>query len=219
MAHLPITYESQKQYVEKAKDIADFEREGICKICEKDLEHDRGLYIVCPTAGCETVTHMACLSKHFINEQNRDDLVPISGKCPGCDTELRWIDLVKELSLRMRGQKEVQNLLKAKRVKKGKASQLSQTIVESSDVDSDEEPVLDEDLDLMRDFASQTTGAAPGDSWNIVNDSDASDTESVASNASQSKKPKRAPAKKPKSQPTLRKIVEDSDWDEAQILD
>ncbi|KAH6664512.1 hypothetical protein B0J14DRAFT_247072 [Halenospora varia] len=112
---LPIDYANQKAHVEKAKEIIDFEREGKCKICSVDLEHSGGLFAVCPETGCETVSHLTCLSKHFLGD-DEDALVPITGKCPGCETELIWTDVVKELTLRTRGQKEVQKLLKAKRI-------------------------------------------------------------------------------------------------------
>jgi structure-specific endonuclease subunit SLX1 len=220
MAYLPVDYDIKKSHVEKAKDIIDFEREGSCNICKKDLKHDGGLYTVCPGTGCETVTHMACLSKHFIAEQDQDELVPISGKCPSCDIELIWVELVKELTLRMRGQKEVQNLLKVKRVKKGKASELSQTVANSSDMEqeSDDDLDIDEDID-MKDFATQSKEAPPGDSWHIANETDASDAESVASTSSLSKKKKPSPTRKSRPAPARRQIVEDSDWDEAEILD
>jgi structure-specific endonuclease subunit SLX1 len=221
MARLPIDYDVNKFHVEKAKDVVDFEREGSCKICKQDLEHDGGLYIVCPTIGCETVTHMTCLSKHFIREQDQEELVPTSGRCPSCDTELIWVDLVKELTLRMRGQREVQNLLKVKRVKKDKASELSQTMISLSDQeqDSDNDLDLEEDPDMIRDLTSQSKEAPPGDSWHITNDSDASGTGSVVSTTSVATKTKLLATKQARSVPALRKIVEDSDWDEAEILD
>jgi structure-specific endonuclease subunit SLX1 len=221
MAHLPIDYNEQKSYVEKAKDIVDFEREGSCKVCNQELEHDGGLYIICPTIGCETVTHMACLSKHFMKEQKEDELVPISGNCPGCNSELIWVDIVKELSLRMRGEKEVQNLLKVKRVRKGKAGELLQITNESSDIEqgSGNEADTNDDVDMMKDFALQSIGAPSGDSWHIISDSEASDAESIASSSSCSENPTLAATRRSKPAPALRKIVEDSDWDEAEILD
>ncbi|EHK97812.1 putative Structure-specific endonuclease subunit slx1 [Glarea lozoyensis 74030] len=219
MANLPIDYEAQKGHVEKAQDMVDFEREGSCKLCKQDLEHSSGLYIICPSIGCETVTHMTCLSKHFIEKQDQDELVPIVGKCPGCNSELRWVDLVRELSLRMRGQKEVQSLLKVKRVKKGKDNALSQTIVDSSDDAEDEEDDINEEMDTMQDFASQSVAAPLGDSWHMACDPEESDAESIASSSSYLKTSKINAGPKQKPIPTLHKTIEDSDWDDAEILD
>jgi structure-specific endonuclease subunit SLX1 len=218
MTHLPVDYKVQKSHLEKAKEVIDFEKEGSCKICTRQLEHDAGLYIVCPTVGCETVTHMACLAKHFMKDDDAEGLVPIRGNCPTCKTELVWVDLVKELSLRMRGQKEVQKLLAPKRVrkKKGEDNTLSQAIIESSetDQDSDKESDLEDDIEVMKDFASQSVGAPSGDNWHLTNnDSENSDAESIT-HSSQPNKPQ-----KDKSKATLPKVIEDSDWDEAEILD
>jgi len=135
IAALDVDYTDQKAHVEKGKDVIDFEREGPCAVCHDDLEHQAGVYAICPNPGCETVTHLTCLSKHFLKgEENA--LVPIRGVCPTCETEIRWVDVVKELSLRMRGQKEVEKLLKEKRVKKGNASVVtSQEAIELSGIE------------------------------------------------------------------------------------
>ncbi|KAF8848151.1 hypothetical protein BDZ45DRAFT_709386 [Acephala macrosclerotiorum] len=108
---LAVAYENEKTHVEKGRNIVDFEREGSCALCHDQLEHGAGIYTICPSPGCESVTHLTCLSQHFLRDDG-DSLVPIMGRCPSCDTELRWVDVVKELTLRMRGQKEVEKLLK-----------------------------------------------------------------------------------------------------------
>ena len=209
------------EYVKKAKEIVDFEREGACSVCHSDLEHDAGIYTICPNPGCEAVTHMTCLSKHFLKSEP-DSLLPINGTCPSCNTELQWVNVVKELSLRIRGQKEVEKLLKAKRTRKGK------TISESIEVDIEE----DEDDDLERDVAEEIkrlrefnpTGARMdmGDSWHAIDDSDDTDAGSVVSIASQLKTPKNQGKKAASSKSkaiNLDTVIEDSDWDDALVLD
>lgn len=218
MAHLPINYTNHKPHVEKVIDLV---REGNCKLCKKTLEHDGGLYIICPTAGCETVTHMSCLSKHFMDDGS-EDLVPINGTCPGCHTHLVWSDIVKELSLRMRGQKEVQKLLKVKRARKTKESTLSQPIIEASEEEEEDLDLDDDEADAnrpMHEFASQQTDPGLGDSWHIPDDLDFSDAESVVSAAATSSQLDVIAASRIAKVPTITRIVEDSDWDEAEILD
>jgi structure-specific endonuclease subunit SLX1 len=205
IAGLAVDYTNQKSYVEKAKEIVEFEREGSCAICKSDLEHDDGIYTICPSPGCESVTHMTCLSKHFL-AGDEETLVPIKGNCPSGNTELRWVDVVKELSLRMRGQKEVEKLLKVKRVRKTKVS-ASQAVVESSDGEDNEDEV-------MEDFAPETQGMVAAEDWHAIDDSDGSDAESVTSNVSLAETSYRA--SKPGS---LGTVIEDSDWDDMEVLD
>lgn len=43
------------------------------------------------------VAHIYCLADKFIREENADqtELLPISGKCPECKSELSWADMIK----------------------------------------------------------------------------------------------------------------------------
>lgn len=211
---LEVGYANEKAHVEKAKNIVDFEREGSCAICHEDLEHDQGVYTICPAPGCESVTHLTCLGQHF-QKDDEESLVPISGSCPSCNTNLRWVDVVKETTLRMRGQKQVEQLLKVKRVRKGKATTASQAAIESS---ASEDEISEEDLaDIEAELrelseADEREENAKGRRWHEIDDSD-SDTGSVRSNVSTtSKQPKNKTAKK------LNAIIEDSDWDDVEVL-
>ncbi|KHJ33271.1 putative giy-yig catalytic domain-containing protein [Erysiphe necator] len=136
---LVIDYTNQRPHVEKAKNIFDFEQEGTCPICKSDLEHNQGIYTVCPNPACNSVTHMTCLSKYFLDEDD-DSLLPVKGECPACHSVTRWIDVVKELSLRLRSSKDIENLLKVEKNSKTKkaADPLSQTDVGSEENENEE---------------------------------------------------------------------------------
>lgn len=114
---LPLDYTPMRDYVDKAKDIFAFEREGDCSVCHTELPANKGLYAVCPNTECEAVGHLRCWSSHLLKEEhNTDDtLVPVRGHCPDCGGPVVWGDMMKELTLRMRGPKEVEKLVKAKR--------------------------------------------------------------------------------------------------------
>jgi structure-specific endonuclease subunit SLX1 len=216
---LDINYTTNKPHVEKGKNVIDLEREGSCSICQTELEHDAGIYTICANPSCEAVTHLACLSKHFLACEDDDVMVPIRGTCPSCKTELKWVDIVKELSLRMRGQKEVEKLLKKKRVRKATATSTSQAMVDSS-ADDDDDESLDED-DGVNDFILDV-GASAGDNWHEIDDGSESDTGSIP-NHTQSQHPPRNPSSELTSLPvkttTLPIVIEDSDWDDAEVLD
>jgi len=179
IAMLPVTYATHKQHVEKGKAIIDFEREGSCSICSEDLIHDKGIYAICPHLVCETVSHLTCLSTNFLEgeagqrsssgELNNTDqspaLLPIAGKCKGCGSTVKWVDVVKEVTLRMRGAKEVEGLLKEPRRKARKKPTPSKRKLKdaiavtnmraSSDTDEGQIDGTDddaaEDLDDLRD--------------------------------------------------------------------
>ncbi|KAL2018138.1 hypothetical protein VTK56DRAFT_1214 [Thermocarpiscus australiensis] len=112
---LPLDYEPIKDYVAKGQEIFEFERQGDCVVCREALPPGEGLQAVCTNAGCDAVGHLSCWSRHFLAARESDSILPIEGQCPKCKGEVHWGDMMKELTLRIRGQKEVEKLLKRKR--------------------------------------------------------------------------------------------------------
>jgi structure-specific endonuclease subunit SLX1 len=202
--------------VEKTKDIIDFEREGECGICHEELAHDEGIYTICPSPGCETVTHITCLSRHFLKGEAQDVLVPIKGHCPGCKAESIWADVVKELSLRMRGQKEVEKLLKVKRVKKAKST-AAQAVIDSDGDDEAVDEGIEDEAERLRELNPDGSRMEMGDGWAAFDDSD-SDLESVLAVPASFSQPKKKETKTGKKR-AIAVVIEDSDWDEAIALD
>jgi structure-specific endonuclease subunit SLX1 len=218
---LEVDYVKEKKFVKKAKEIIDFEREGACSVCHTDLEHDTGIYTICPNPGCEAVTHMTCLSKHFLKSEP-DSLLPINGTCPSCKTDLQWLNVVKELSLRMRGHKEVEKLLKAKRSRKGKTTSESIEDDIEEDEDDDLESDIAEEIKRLREFNPTGARMDMGDSWHAIDDSDETDAGSVVNTASPSKtsnKQGKKVASRTSKAINLDPVIEDSDWDDALVLD
>jgi structure-specific endonuclease subunit SLX1 len=214
IAALTVDYFNEKPHVEKGKNIVDFEREGSCAICHNELEHDAGIYTICPNPGCESVTHLTCLGQHFLNDEE-DALVPVKGQCPACKAEIRWADVVKELTLRMRGQKEVEKLLKGKRVRKGKAVTASQgTNLNEEDDEHDDE--MEDEIGMLREGNFGKRGTAMGDTWHEIDASDDLDTDSIISNTS---KAGQATSYTGIQAIGLETVIEDTDWDEAEIID
>ncbi|KAF5010226.1 hypothetical protein FDECE_3585 [Fusarium decemcellulare] len=122
---LPVDYAPMKEYVEKAHNIVSFEREGKCVHCHEELESNKGLQPMCPNDGCEAMGHLDCWGKHALRDEDEGTVIPKSCTCPGCGGEIEWADMMKELTLRVRGPKEVEKLLKKRRrTKKAAAAEL-----------------------------------------------------------------------------------------------
>lgn len=119
---LPLDYVPIKDYVAKGREVFGFEREGHCVVCKEYMPPGEGVYALCANDGCEGVGHLSCWSRHIIPPRERqDNFLPVDGRCPKCSGEIQWVDMMKELTLRMRGPKEVDKLLKKKRATKTKA--------------------------------------------------------------------------------------------------
>ncbi|RMJ16696.1 hypothetical protein CDV36_003607 [Fusarium kuroshium] len=116
---LPLDYAPMKGYIEKAHNVVAFEREGKCVHCNEELESGKGLHPMCPNGRCEAMGHLDCWSKHALKGEDEGTMIPRSCTCPSCYDEIQWGDMMKELTLRVRGPKEVEKLLrKPRRTKK-----------------------------------------------------------------------------------------------------
>ncbi|UNI18528.1 Slx4p interacting protein [Purpureocillium takamizusanense] len=118
---LPLDYKPLRAYVEKAHDVVSFEREGACVHCGEQLESGRGLHTMCPNDGCRGMGHLDCWSRHALagdEDGQQGEVIPDVCACPSCGGEVRWGDMMKELSLRVRGANEVDKLLKKKKTRK-----------------------------------------------------------------------------------------------------
>lgn len=116
---LPLDHYPLATYLEKGQNITAFEREGACVVCRQELDHDKGLYPICSSGECEGVGHLDCWSRHLLHQQEEGTtnsvILPMDGRCPKCDSEVRWGDMMKELTLRTRGHKEIDKILKKHR--------------------------------------------------------------------------------------------------------
>ena len=119
---LDVGYGSLKTYIEKSRAKFTVPQSSQCSLCSEALRSDGAGSLLCPTADCSMVSHVDCLSAHFLREESSNNqLLPTAGSCPRCHTKLHWSDLVKELSLRMRGQDEIEALYKQRRARSKKS--------------------------------------------------------------------------------------------------
>jgi structure-specific endonuclease subunit SLX1 len=158
------TYAPLRLVLEKSQFLLEDDEDLVCSICKQDLKSTHDLVTLCPQATCQSFHHMTCLSSHFLEDDGTSSMIPVGGQCPGCKARLSWADLMKEMSLRIRGAGEVSKILKArKRVAQSGALQPDVLEDEGSDEDDgqlDDDPltaadVVDEDGD--DDAASVTS--------------------------------------------------------------
>lgn len=140
---IPVAYEDCKPHVEKGIGLLKEERRHSCEVCRKKMDITTSLFFVCPTETCSTLSHVSCLSARFLGQEgDRDAIVPIEGRCPGCHSTLKWSNLMKELSLRIRGQAELETMFKPKR--KRKAGNVSEPETANEPPLGEEDEELDE---------------------------------------------------------------------------
>lgn len=200
---MDVGYNGLKQNLEMSQKAFENAHWLHCAICREGLPASGAMSLVCLKEGCNGLTHIECLSATFLKNSSAETVVPTSGSCPSCGTKLQWVDLVRELSLRMRGEKEIAAVFKKRRVTKKQAQ--AGAADDESEVSAD-----DQDMDDVM----------PGeDEWHELPESsdieiDEPHIRSDPSPAFKSKALKRKAPAIPYSEP----VIEDSDWDEAEIL-
>ena len=206
IATLDTTYRPLKRIIETSTALLE-RADNTCSICKLDLKQERDLVLACPSDGCNCTSHVSCLSQHFLEaEVGANSIIPTVGTCPNCETHLVWTDLVRDLSLRIRGEKERAVLFKEKRRKKNVGNVASSTLATHEELLEDSEgsdQELDEDLDEsgFREASSQ-------DGWRLIDDVE---TSQVFDDPS--------PQIPSRVIDTSERIVQDSDWDSAEVLE
>ncbi|KAI9847940.1 MAG: Slx4p interacting protein [Sclerophora amabilis] len=229
---IDVGYAGLKQHLEKSGTILGQGREKCCAICHGRIEHAFSVGATCPQQGCEAVSHLICLSQEFLRHEDSEDIVPTNGPCPRCHQISSWVDITKELSLRMRGPTEMEKLLKnakvpreeqpqgvTKKPKKGK----KRPEQEADDAGREDQGIIESESDDSV-HASDATNViemqSSPDDWIYREDSD-DDMMSVASVASGNSNfslGENSPSRR-KSDQRLEIVIEDSEWDDAEVLD
>lgn len=185
------TYVPSTILAEKSASLLAPDTAATCSACHKPVIAGTNLTVVCPHEGCSVVAHLDCMSKRFLQKENPGaTIMPTSGTCPGCKRQVQWIDLVKDLSLRMRGQHIVTTLLKKRKTKEDEATLLA-NIEEESDAG------LSTDTD---DLEALVLSPRP-------------------KRSRKAETPRKRPKGSPKKSKAKKTEVPDSDWDDVDILD
>lgn len=217
-----ISYKHLKAHLEKSAFLLAEKGTNVCFVCFKAIETQKKVALVCPRMSCKAAFHMSCLAHKFLREENQDvSIIPTSGACPSCESKLYWIELVKELSLRAKDEEEVARLMKKPRARAAKAS-VSEKASSSSghkstslrSASDDNQSTTEDDSDTVQ-FQEQNLS----EDWQYQEDEDdMSSTASAASDFSNGLATGGS-SKEVRCARGLPILIEDSEWDDAEILD
>ena len=220
---IDVGYEKLANHVEKSLSLFAPGQKTSCAVCDETIESETTLVLTCPEQECRASSHLNCLAQHFLIDEGESAVLPISGNCPQCRSSLRWIDLVKELSLRLCGEAQVARLMKKPKSRAKKASRGDESIfppMEGNLIDDTKHVDHDQSgSDDDSSIKSTTSEEQLMDDWYYQQDDD--DNMSATSNASgvSSCFDCPSPTKQQGSAPSLGILIEDSEWDDAEVLD
>ncbi|XP_046819498.1 structure-specific endonuclease subunit slx1 isoform X1 [Vespa crabro] len=64
----------------------------LCSIC--GLISEKNESVTCIKPSCRLIAHLICLAQHFCKD---DQILPIEGTCPSCNTNVLWGDLIRKM--------------------------------------------------------------------------------------------------------------------------
>ena len=198
---IDISFASFGSHLEKSRFLLRDDQRARCAVCSEQIAHPGHTSVVCPHGKCTAASHLTCLARRFLSdEKSYNSLLPTSGNCPQCNISTRWIDLIKEMNLRARGEKEstllVRKLSMSEKPTMAGVSSAPGVILDAKDED-DGNDVEDDAL---------------GEDW-LSQEDDRDDQSSIASATCEASTPTKPFSKR------LPSVIEDSEWDEAEELD
>ena len=138
------TYAPMRDVVEKSQFLLDGDEPVRCAVCAHDVHQEHDLITLCPHTTCRGSFHISCISGVLLDADEDSALVPRSGACPSCSGIVEWSDVMKDLSLRLRGGKEVEKLLKKRTKRNNTISKNTMPADEDDEDDVNEQDDLDE---------------------------------------------------------------------------
>ncbi|KAL8711457.1 MAG: hypothetical protein Q9220_004115 [cf. Caloplaca sp. 1 TL-2023] len=219
--NIDVTYAGLKSHLDKTVAMQASQIIRRCAVCKESLHLQGSMVLTCPVEGCYAISHVICLAQRFLGCQGFE-VLPTSGHCPDCNSEFLWVDLVKELSLRARGNQVIPRVNKQTSVRKPRGVQHA----ELDDVANAKEQAGK--ISALAAGSANTTMAfepssidieddpLPDDWLQLVNDDDDRSVTSHESEGSSRHGSPRILAKQPLKLPI---VIEDSEWDSAEALD
>ncbi|MCJ1288172.1 Slx4p interacting protein [Xylographa opegraphella] len=219
---LDSSYAAYKTYLDKSLPVFADGNPVHCSVCGHDTRMPNVMGLVCPNDGCQATFHVTCLANTFLRQEGRQNLLPVRGNCPSCKSQLRWTRLVTELSLRIRGSKEIMQLQRKTRQHQLKKCDDKTTLdfhgIVGDDTDSDMDDLDQHGVDeafSIEDIVDEPL-MEEAQEYSLSDMEDPISVSSAASDNTQSSAI-RSPAKTRTSR--LNTVIEDSDCDAAEVLD
>ncbi|KAI4123270.1 MAG: hypothetical protein LQ338_005351 [Usnochroma carphineum] len=217
---IDVSYSRLKTHVKKSIRLLVESDTKRCSVCVTDLEPQSSTAVTCPADECPAMFHMACIAKQRSDAGISGDILPISVRCPRCHSEHSWVDLVKELSIRVRGGKDLSQLTRVPREPRAAAGSASNGKVTANLADTETAEVaqrFEKDLADIDHLVQDAEDDPLPDDWHELGED--SDSQSLASTDTEFSSRPGSPVRPKNRRQQLPVVIEDSEWDSAEALD
>jgi structure-specific endonuclease subunit SLX1 len=196
--NLSVDYTRLEDYLEKSMFMLEDPEHLQCTVCEGSVSPSAEQIVVCPHSDCRGTSHLLCLSTKILESASEPDLlVPAQGTCPSCEQVVQWPMMMRELSFRNRGEKDARAILrkKEKRLRKESTAIGPGSVSRSTSI----EPRAQPEVPAQDELSSNWYEAV-----DLESDSDFE--------CRQKHRSARPPL-------NLVTVIEDSDWEDAELVE
>ncbi|KAJ5689300.1 Structure-specific endonuclease subunit slx1 [Penicillium macrosclerotiorum] len=219
---LPLDYAKLEDYLEKSMFLLDDPEDLRCQVCKAPVIPTAEQIVVCPQSRCQGTNHLLCLSARFLKATNDlNCLVPAGGVCPTCEKYVSWPLMMQELSVRNRAQKECRAILRKKERRERKETGAVSSVKTNNTSNSSKrnavstrqtsvEPTQGGPSGLTEHAMSPLVREDPllDDNWHEAIDLESDSEHGV-----------HPPIRSPSTPPRLEIVIEDSEWDDAELIE
>jgi structure-specific endonuclease subunit SLX1 len=215
-----VGYSSLAEHLDKSTSILDSNKKHTCSVCTSSINSSTSYLVTCPHSGCNAISHLTCLAQHHSGPSLDSQIIPKDIKCPECKRVTPWVNIVKEMSLRMTNETMAQKV-----VKKWKKTQLdfipaSHIAETEADIDEDAEASMINDQDdswIFQEFDDYEPNMQYDTQQN--HDADFHDIDDELEIYDSNELPPSAQLDSTSILIPKDLIIPDSDWDNVEILD
>jgi structure-specific endonuclease subunit SLX1 len=225
---LDISYGNVKEHLEKSLLMLEQSENIDCGVCKKPTLLTEDLVVICPQRDCRCCSHIACLSERFLQDaRTPNQFVPVDGSCPACKATIQWAPLAKELSLRICPEGEIKAILKTKKKQLRCPENRSEGRRKEKIDRAGSSKALQEHRPLVIDFAVDAHLGPVGEGYrdygygeyeqdDVPLDDSWINAVTLGSDAEDVNKPQLAAQR---TQSRVEIVIEDSEWDDSDIVD
>ena len=158
------TYVRHYDVLEKSQFLLDEDETHKCTVCAEPLDIHHSLFAVCPSNQCYDVSHITCIADRSWAGNDSNEMIPEHGVCPSCKQSHPWSELMQQVTLRTRGEKEARKILSKKA--RSRAATVA-AILEAESEEDEEDEAMDYDALTARDVVDEDGDLSDDDHDNV----------------------------------------------------
>jgi structure-specific endonuclease subunit SLX1 len=214
-----VGYSTLAEHLDKSTSILDSRKAHNCSVCSSSVSSSSNYLVTCSHSGCNAISHLSCLAQHNSGPSIDNQIIPKEIKCPECKRITPWVNIVKEMSLRMTNETMAQKIVKKWKKNQPGVIPTPQIAEAEPDIDEDAEASMINDQDdswIFQEFDDYEPNTQHDTNYH---DDEFHDIDDELELYDSNELPPSAQIEAASISLPKDLVIPDSDWDNVEILD